>query len=394
MSGTYLNLKPANRLRTSPPYFFHQLNEKIYRLQTTGVDVIRLDMGSPDLPPPPFIVDALIQIVSKPNLHGYAPYGGTQLYREAAASYYENRFSVQLDPQKEIIGLIGSKEGIFNLVQAVVNPKDWVLVPDPGYPVYQTSAMIAGARIYPIPLLERNRYLPDLECIPKEVIRNTRMLWINYPNNPTGAVAEISDFKYLVNFAQVNRLIIAHDAPYMDVAYDGYQPHSILQVDGAMNVAIEFNSLSKTYNMAGWRLGMAAGNPDLISYLGLYKTLVDSSSFIPLLSAGATALSSEQRWLQGRNKIYQERRNLIVDRLINLGFSPKIPKAGLYVWAELPEGFSESIKFCEEILYKTGVSITPGVAFGEYGEGYVRISLCNSQDKIEEAFTRMGKYLS
>jgi LL-diaminopimelate aminotransferase len=220
------------------------------------------------------------------------------------------------------------------------------------------------------------------------------MLWINYPNNPTGAVAEISDFKYLVNFAQVNRLIIAHDAPYMDVAYDGYQPHSILQVDGAMNVAIEFNSLSKTYNMAGWRLGMAAGNPDLISYLGLYKTLVDSSSFIPLLSAGATALSSEQRWLQGRNKIYQERRNLIVDRLINLGFSPKIPKAGLYVWAELPEGFSESIKFCEEILYKTGVSITPGVAFGEYGEGYVRISLCNSQDKIEEAFTRMGKYLS
>lgn len=393
MSETFLNLKPARRLRTSSPYFFHQLNEKIDHLQTAGVDVIRLDIGSPDMPPAPFIVDALIQNVSNPNLHGYAPYGGTQFYKQAAAQYYQKRFAVQLDPQKEIIGLIGSKEGVFNLIQAVVNPKEWVLVPDPGYQVYRNSAMIAGASVYPVPLLERNGYLPDLECIPKEVIRKTRMLWINYPNNPTGAVANISDFKNLVNFAQVNRLIIAHDAPYMDVAYDGYQPHSILQVEGAINVAVEFYSLSKTYNMAGWRLGMAVGNPDLIKCLGLYKTLVDSSTYIPLLSAGATALSGDQSWLLERNNIYQARRDLIVARLIDLGFSPENPKGGLYVWAKIPEGFSGSSIFCEEILNKTGVSMTPGVAFGEYGEGYVRISLCNSQNNIEEAFSRMGKYL-
>ncbi len=385
--------KPASRIESLKPYFFHTLNQKIANLQANGMEIIRLDMGSPDMPPAPFIINALVDAAKEDNTHGYAPYGGTIEFRQAAASYYRSRFGVELDPSREVLGLIGSKEGIFNLTQAVVNPGDWVLVPNPGYPTYQAGSETAGARVHFMPLLEENGFLPDLDAIPADVLKSARVMWINYPNNPTGATASLADMARIIDFGREHGIIIAHDAPYMDVCYDGYQPASILQIKGASEVAIEFNSLSKTYNMAGWRLGMASGNPEIIRHLSLYKTIVDSSSFLPLFSAGAAALTGDQDWLIERNKIYQARRDLVVRELRAMGFIMNIPQAALYVWAKIPKNIQGSMAFCKAILEQTGVSTTPGIVFGEYGEGYLRISLCTPEAEIKKAMEQIGKYL-
>ena len=384
---------PARRIESLKPYFFHALNQKIAGLRAKGAEVIRLDVGSPDLPPAPFIVTALVDAAMRDNTHGYAPYGGTLEFKQAAASYYYNRFGVELDPSREVLGLIGSKEGIFNLTQAIINPGDRVLVPNPGYPTYQVSSEIAGAKVYFMPLLEENGFLPDLDAIPEEVIKSARILWINYPNNPTGAVASLDNLKKIIDFGREHGIIIAHDAPYMDVCYDGYQPASILQVEGASEVAIEFNSLSKTYNMAGWRLGIAAGNTELIRHLNLYKTLTDSSSFLPLFSAGLAALTGNQDWLHERNRIYQSRRDLVVQGFREMGFKTTMPQAALYVWAKIPQNRRGSMTFCDDILEKTGVSTTPGIVFGEYGEGFLRISLCTPEVELKKALERVGGYL-
>ena len=376
------------------PIFFHHLNQKIAALRQSGMEIIRLDMGSPDLPPTPFIIDALVQDAKRDHSHGYAPYGGTAAFKQSAANYYKNRFGVELDPAREVLGLIGSKEGIFNLTQAVVNPDNWVLVPDPGYPTYKASAEIAGASVYPMPLLEENGYLPDLEAIPQEVVRAARILWVNYPNNPTGACASLEDLGRLVDFGRKQGILIAHDAPYVDTCYDGYSPPSILQVEGARDVAVEFSSLSKTYNMAGWRLGIAAGNPEILYFLNLYKTLADNSTFLPLLSAGAAALSGSQEWLAERNRVYQDRRDAAVAGLQAIGFSLQIPKASLYVWAKIPHNYEDSMAFCTRILENTGVSLTPGIIFGEHGEGYVRVSLCTPEQEIKQAMHQVRNYLT
>ncbi len=384
--------KPANRIADIKPYFFASLNQRISELKSKGMDIIRVDIGSPDLPPEDFIIQALIETAQNPNAHGYTPIGGTPEFREAVSAYYYNRFGVELDPQTEILGLIGSKEGLFNLSQVVLNPGDIVLVPDPGYPVYSSAGLIAGAEIYKIPLLRENAFLPDLNSIPEGVLQRAKLLWLNYPNNPTGAIAPLEFFKRAVEFTQSHEIIIAHDAPYVDICFNGYRSPSILEVPGAKEVSIEFNSLSKTYNMAGWRLGMAVGNSSIIQSLHTYKSQLDTSHFGPILKAGTTALIGDQDWLKDRNAIYQQRRDIIVQNLKSMGFEVHIPSAAIYVWAHLPKGFTDSIEYCSDLLEETGVSTTPGIVYGQHGEGYIRISLCSKKEILEEAMQRMAAW--
>jgi LL-diaminopimelate aminotransferase len=388
-----MDIIPANRIANFEPYFFASLNQRLVELKENGVDIIRLDMGSPDLPPAGFIIDTLVSEVHRSDAHGYTPNGGTLAYRKAIATYYENRFEVELDPDREIIGLIGSKEGLFNLSQVLINPGDLVFVPDPAYPVYKASGIIAGADIYPLPLLPENGFLPDLDAIPEDAAKKGKLLWLNYPNNPTGAVATLHFFEKVILMALRYGWVIAHDAPYSDVCFDGYVAPSILQIPGAKQIAVEFNSLSKAYNMAGWRLGMAVGNPQVISYLKTYKSQMDSSHFGPILTAGVKALTSDQSWIQERNHIYQERRDIVVRSLREARFKVSVPPAAIYVWAQLPEGERDSTDFCLHLLNDTGVSTTPGVVYGNYGEGFIRISLGTDTNKITEAMQRLGTWI-
>jgi LL-diaminopimelate aminotransferase len=387
------SIQPADRIASFKPYFFASLSQKLAALKQKGVDVIRIDMGSPDLPPAEFIVDSLVKSAQRSDTHGYSPNGGTAAYRQAVAEYYGRRFGVELDPQKEVLGLIGSKEGLFNLSQVLVNPGDLVLVPDPGYPVYKASGIIAGAEIYSMPLLQENGFLPDLKQIPESVARRARILWINYPNNPTGAIATDEFYRQVIDFARQYNIVIAHDAPYADVCFDGYKAPSILQYPGAKEIAIEFNSLSKAYNMAGWRVGMAVGNAQVIGYLNTYKSQMDSSHFTPILDAGVTALTSDQSWIEDRNGIYQERRDIVLNALRKVGFEALTPPAAIYIWAKLPKGEMDSMNFCARLLEETGVSTTPGVVYGQYGEGYLRISLGTSTDRMKEAMQRLMEWV-
>jgi LL-diaminopimelate aminotransferase len=382
-------MPPAKRISSFEPYFFASLGKKISQLKQKGLEVIRIDMGSPDLPPADFIIDELVEKSRRADTHGYSPTGGTQAFKQAVADYYMDRFEVNLDPSSEIIGLIGSKEGLFNLSQVILNPGDIALVPDPGYPVYSASGIIAGGRVVHFPLLAENGFLPDLDAIPHETLKDAKILWLNYPNNPTGAVASMAFFEKVIGFARKHNILVAHDAPYVDICYDGYTAPSLMQVPGAKEVAIEFNSLSKTYNMAGWRLGMAVGNADVIDYLFTYKSQMDTSTFGPIFSAAVKALTGDQEWLERRNLIYKERRDLVVDGLCSAGFTLEVPKAAIYVWAHLPEGENDSITFCSRMLEETGVSTTPGIVYGNHGEGYLRISLGTATDRIKEAMTRL-----
>ncbi|MEN6411122.1 MAG: LL-diaminopimelate aminotransferase [Anaerolineaceae bacterium] len=387
------SIQPADRIASFKPYFFASLSQKLAALKQKGVDVIRIDMGSPDLPPAEFIVDSLVKSARRSDTHGYSPNGGTAAYRQAVAEYYGRRFGVELDPQKEILGLIGSKEGLFNLSQVLINPGDLVLAPDPGYPVYKASGIIAGAEIYSMPLLQENGFLPDLEQIPESVARRARILWINYPNNPTGAIATDEFYRQVIDFAHRYNIVIAHDAPYADVCFDGYKAPSILQYPGAKEISIEFNSLSKAYNMAGWRVGMAVGNAQVIGYLNTYKSQMDSSHFTPILDAGVTALTGDQSWIEDRNAIYQERRDIVLDALRKAGLEALTPPAAIYIWAKLPKGETDSMSFCARLLEETGVSTTPGVVYGQYGEGYLRISLGTSTERMKEAMQRLQEWM-
>jgi LL-diaminopimelate aminotransferase len=392
MTSSSPSFQPAERIASFKPYFFASLGKKIADLKKKGVDVIRIDIGSPDLPPADFIVDSLVDSARRADTHGYSPNGGTPSFRQAIVDYYMERFEVSLDPNKEVLGLIGSKEGLFNLSQVLLNPGDVSLVPDPGYPVYSAGSIIAGARIVTLPLLPENGFLPDLRVIDSTDLAKAKILWLNYPNNPTGAVATMNFYEEAISFARANNILIAHDAPYCDVTFDGYNAPSILQVPGAKDVVVEFNSLSKTYNMAGWRLGMAVGNPQVIDYLSTYKSQMDTSTFIPVFDAGVTALTSDQDWLKARNEIYRERRDLLVDGLRKAGFILETPHAAIYVWARLPQDFSDSMAFCSRMLEEIGVSATPGIVYGTYGEGFLRISLGQSTERIREAVDRIVKW--
>lgn len=385
-------MQSATRVSKLKPYFFAHLSKRVQALLEKGRDVIRLDVGSPDLPPADFIIEAMAQSARQPNTHGYTAYGGTPAYRKAVAHYYGQRFGVELNWRTQIVGLIGSKEGLFTIGQAVLNPGDVSLVPDPAYATYSISSEIAGAQVYPLPLLEENGFLPDLDIIPADILSRAKILWLNYPNNPTGAIAPIDFFVKAVAFAKQHNLIIAHDAPYVDICYDRYDAPSILQVPGAFDVAVEFNSLSKVYNMAGWRLGMAVGNPEVVGYIESYKSQADTSHFEPILAGGIAALTGDQAWVQDRNQIYQSRRDVVVAGLRAMGLKLLEPQAALYAWARLPDGV-EGYDFCARLLEDTGVSVTPGAVFGEYGKEFLRISICIPQARLEEGMSRMVNWM-
>jgi len=393
MTLSATHFPPADRIAAFKPYFFAALGKKINALKSKGMDIIRIDMGSPDLPPADFIIESLVTSARRADTHAYTPNGGTPAFKQAVADYYLNRFEVTLDPQNEVIGLIGSKEGLFNLSQVLLNPGDVSLVPDPGYPVYSASGLIAGGEIFYVPLTSERGFLPDFSSIPESVLNRAKILWLNYPNNPTGAVATLDFFEEAVTFARRHHLLIAHDAPYTEICFDGYTAPSILQVPGAREVAVEFNSLSKTYNMAGWRLGMAVGNAEVIQYLFTYKSQMDTSTFAPIFAAGVTALSGDQTWLAERNNIYKARRDLVVRGLRESGFTLETPKAAIYVWAHLPDGMADSTDFCGRLLEETGVSMTPGIVYGQHGEGFVRISLGTETSRIDEAMQRLVKWI-
>jgi LL-diaminopimelate aminotransferase len=306
------------------------------------------------------------------------------------AVYYERRFGVQLNPDSEVAPLIGSKEGIANVALAFVDPGQTVLVPDPGYPTYSLGTKLAGGEPVRMPLLEQNAFLPDLEAIPESVARSAKIMWLNYPNNPTAAVASLEFFERVVAFAGRHNLLVCHDNPYCDVVFDGYTAPSILQVPGAMDVALEFNSLSKTYNMAGWRVGMAVGSAVAVEALARTKTNIDSGIFLPIQDAAEVALTGDQTWLVERNGIYRRRRDLILDTLADLGISANESKASLYIWARVPRDYS-SAEFAGRLLEVAGVSVAPGSAFGPHGEGFVRISLGMATDRIGEAMERLRR---
>ncbi|MEX2144653.1 MAG: aminotransferase class I/II-fold pyridoxal phosphate-dependent enzyme [Anaerolineales bacterium] len=382
---------PSNRIAQLKPYFFAELGKRITALRAKGADVVRLDIGSPDLPPPGFILEAMFESASQANTHGYT-LGQTQPYRSAVAAYYEKRFGVQLDAKTEAVDLIGSKEGLFILSQVMLNPGDVSLVPDPAYSVYAKSAEIAGGQPYAMPLLEKNAFLPDLDAIPADILKKAKLLWLNYPNNPTGAVADLAFFERAVAFARKHELLLAHDNPYCDVGFNGYHAPSLLQVPGAKDVSIEFNSLSKTYNMAGWRLGMAVGQAQAIKFIDTYKSQQDSALFAPFMVAAESAMLGDQSWLAERNRVYQTRRDAVVDALHRAGLRVAPPQAALYVWVPLPEG-EDSMTFCNQMLEEIAVSTTPGIVFGKHGEGYLRISLVTDVERLREGAERIAAWL-
>ena len=383
-------MKRANRLTNMPPYPFARWSAHIRAAQAQGMDVIRLDIGNPDLPPSDEVLEALCRSARHPDHHGYPGYRGLLAMREAVVGYYERRFGVTLDPETQVVPLIGSKEGIINVAMAHLDPGDLALVPDPGYAPYMLGAAMAGAEAYTFPLLPERGFLPDLDTIPAGVVDRAVLMWLNYPNNPTGATASLEFLAQAVDFARRHDLLLCHDAPYADVAYDGYVAPSLLQVPGATEVAIEINSLSKTYNMAGWRIGMAVGNSDALASLAQVKSNMDSGIFRPLQEAAVQALSTDAEWIAARNQVYRERLDITLDGLGKLGLAGTLPRATLYIWAQVPPGW-DSEPFALALLEQTGVAIAPGSFFGPAGEGYVRISVTAPTGRVREAMERLGR---
>ncbi len=369
-------------------YVFAAHAARLRKLAAEGLDIIRMDIGEPDAPPPAFIIDELDVQSRNPKKHGYAGYGGTPELKQAIAGYYQRRFGVELDAASETLPLLGSKEGLANIALAWLDPGDLAIVPDPGYPTYQMGAKMAGADVYFTPLERRLGWLPDLEAIPAEVASRARLLWISYPNNPTGAIAPFSFYRDVVEFCRRHDILLCSDLPYADVTFDGYEAPSVLAVPGAKEVALEFNSLSKSHHMAGWRVGMAVGNAVAVKALLQVKSNVDSGIFRPVQDAATVALNSDPSWMAARNEEYRQRRDIVLATVRSLGMAAETPKAGLYIWALPPEGYG-SQQFADKVLLETGVSFTAGDAYGPSGVGYIRISLGTETAKIEEAMTRL-----
>ena len=376
----------AERIKRLPPYLFAELDRRIAQKRREGVDVISFGVGDPDMPTPGHIVKAACEAAKKPENHRYPSYEGMLAFREAVAERYRRDFNVELDPEREVIALIGSKEGVHNIHFAFVNPGDVVLYPDPGYPVYRTGALFAGGEAYAMPLRRENQFLPDLEAIPREKVKRAKMLWINYPNNPTSAVAEAEFYREVIDFARDNDIVVCSDEAYSAIAFDNYRVRSFLEFDGAMEVGIAIDSLSKAYNMTGWRIAYACGSAEVIAGLGKVKTNVDSGASQIIQEAAIAALLGPQECVRENVRVYQERRNVLVRGLRRLGFDVEKPKATFYVWMPVPEG--DSMGFAQRLL-DAGVVVTPGVGFGEYGEGYVRFALTQPVERIEEALERM-----
>ncbi|MCA9386039.1 aminotransferase class I/II-fold pyridoxal phosphate-dependent enzyme [Candidatus Dojkabacteria bacterium] len=382
-------MKLSNRLNKFPAYFFAGVNKKIKAYEEkTGDKVINLGIGSPDLPPEESVISELIEQSRKESTHKYAGYAGLLELKEGIAEYYKNRFNVEINGETEVLPLIGSKEGLANLHFAVIDEGDEVLIPDPGYSVYTTGPLMAGGVPVRYDLKEEHNFLPNIAQLEELVSDKTKMIWLNYPNNPTGAVADLDDFQVILDFAEKYDLIIAHDNPYADITFDGYKAPSFLELKGAKDRTIEFNSFSKTWNMAGWRVGMAVGNQESISALLKIKSNIDTGIFLPLQIAAIKALQLPQSWIDERNKVYEKRRDIVVKMAEGIGLKPIVPKSALYVWCKSDSDDVESLSY--EILEKTGVFITPGVAFGKNGEGYFRISLCQPEEILERASKKLS----
>jgi LL-diaminopimelate aminotransferase len=380
----------ADRLKRLPPYLFQEIDRLKAELMAKGVDVINLGVGDPDLPTPKHIIEELNKAAHDPANHQYPSYSGMHEFNDSVARWYRRRFGVDLDAGKEVLTLIGSKEGIAHLPLAFINPGDLALVPSPAYPVYHVATMFAGGESYFMPLCRENRFLPDLEAIPADVARRAKLIFINYPNNPTGATAERDFYLKVIEFAREYGVMVCHDAAYSEMAFDGYRPMSFMELPGAKDVGIEFHSLSKTYNMTGWRLGFAVGNAQMLNGLGQIKSNIDSGAFNAVQFAGIAALEGDQGCVAEMQSIYRERRDALISGLRKIGLNPEMPKATFYVWCPIPAKY-KSKEFTTLLLREAGIVTTPGSGFGEPGEGYVRLALTVGKERIEEAVNRMAK---
>ena len=380
--------KISKKLKSLPPYLFVEIDKAKRKARQEGRDIIDLGIGDPDQPTPAHIIEKLYQTARDPATHRYALDQGLPVLRQAIAGWYKNRFDVELNPETEILPLIGSKEGIAHFPLAFLNAGDYALIPDPGYPPYKGGTILSGGRPYIMPLLESNAFLPDLKKIPFNIRKKAKLMYINYPNNPTGATAEGDFYQEVVESARRNKIIVLSDLAYSEIAYDGYRPISFLEITGAKDIAIEFHSLSKTYNMTGWRIGWACGNAKLVSALAKVKSNIDSGIFSAIQLAGIAALGGPQQHIEDMREIYQERRDILIRGLNSLGWRIEPPKATFYVWLAIPKKF-DSIGFSKLLLKKANIVVTPGVGFGKYGEGYIRMALTVSKERIIEAIERL-----
>ncbi len=383
-----MRIEKAKRIEQIPPYLFAEIDKKKEEMRKKGIDLIDLGIGDPDLPTPKLIIDRLKTAAENPKNHHYPAYEGMIEFRTAVARWYERRFGVHLDPRTEVLSLIGSKEGIAHIPLAFVNPGDYVLVPTPGYPVYRVSTLFAGGTPHFLTLRKENGFLPSLSDIPKEVAQKAKLLFINYPNNPTSAIAEKSFFEEVVAFARRYQIIVCHDAAYSEIAFDGYEPLSFMEVEGAKEVGIEFHSLSKTFNMTGWRIGFAVGHAEIVSGLGRVKTNIDSGLFQAIQEAGMEALNHFDTPFPEIIKVYERRRDVLVKGLREIGLEVDLPKATFYVWFQVPRGYT-SAQFAGLLIEKVGIVATPGNGFGEGGEGYIRMAVTVDEKKLREAIERL-----
>jgi len=378
----------AKRLNRLPPYLFVEINQRIAELKARGEDIISFAIGDPDLPTPSHIIEHMCQAAHDPTNHRYPETAGLPELRQAIAEWYRRRFGINLNPDKEVLPLIGSKEGIGHIALCFVEPGGLALVPDPSYPPFFMGTILAGGEPYFMPLKEENDFLPDFKAIPAEVADKAKLMWLNYPNNPTGATAGLDFFEKAVHFAQQHNLAICHDAPYTEVAFDGYKPPSFMQVPGAKKIGVEFHSLSKTYHMTGWRIGMVVGNADMVDALFRVKSNLDSGIPQAIQYAAVEALRGSQEHIAEHNAILQRRRDKLLKVLNEIGLKARIPKATFYIWAKIPQRYT-SMDFTKKLLDEAGIAVTPGTGYGKEGEGYIRLSLTISDDRLEQGMSRL-----
>jgi LL-diaminopimelate aminotransferase len=384
-------MRLTKRVQELPPYLYVQISKRIAAKKASGDEVINFGIGDPDIPTPSHIIDELCRAARDPQNHHYPESAGMPEFRRAVASWYARRFGVTLDPDQEIVSLIGAKEGIAHIALCLIEEGDIALIPDPGYPVYTTGTTLCGGKAYYLPINESNQYLPDLDTIPVEILKKAKVLWLNYPNMPTGALASLSYFQKAAEFAARNDIVICHDAPYTEVAYEGSRPLSFLQAKGAKEVGIEFHSLSKTFNMTGWRVGMAVGNAAVIDALRRMKSNLDSGIPQAIQRMAISAFNGPQNSIEEHNTIYQRRRDKIIETLHKIGIKTNSPPAGLYVWAQCPPGYT-STKFAEDLLEQTGVVVTPGAGYGPNSDGYIRLSVTVTDDQLEKGLKKIASW--
>jgi LL-diaminopimelate aminotransferase len=384
-------MRLSQRMDNLPPYLFVEISRKIAEKRAKGEEVVSFGIGDPDMPTPPHIINRLCQAAQEPANHRYPETEGLPVLRRAIADWYQKRFSVSLDADKEVLPLVGAKEGIVHIALCFIDLGDLALVPDPGYPPYSRGTVLAGGKPYYLPLNEENGFLPDLEAVPADILKQAKLLWLNYPNNPTGAVTDLDFFQRVVELARRYEIAVCHDAAYTEVAFDGYQPPSFMQAEGAKEVGVEFHSLSKGYNMTGWRIGMVVGNATMVDALSRVKSNLDSGVPQAIQYAAVAALTGPQDSIKEQSARYQRRRDLVIDKLLSMGLSVTPPKGGLYIWARVPQGYT-SVEFTDDLLEQVGVVVTPGVGYGENGEGYVRLSLTIPDASLVKGLSRLSEW--